>query len=56
MYAKDDSGTVVDSVAVTFSVESPQTETPSPEAWIAVAAIAVAVGVLGLVYLRKRKV
>ncbi len=56
VYAKDDFGTVVDSVAVNFSVDSLQTETPSVNAWIAIATITVTVGVLGvLVYLKKSR-
>jgi hypothetical protein len=56
VYSEDDSGTVVDSVAVTFSVNNPQTEAPSPNVWIAIPAVMIAVGVLGLVYFRKRRV
>lgn len=60
VYAKDDSGTVVDSVAINFSVDSPstgnsKTEVPSLQAWIPVAATLIIVGTLGLAYFRKRR-
>ena len=60
VYAKDDSGAVVDFVAVTFNVDSPcvnntQTEAPSLQAWIPVAATISAVGAFGFVYFRKRR-
>jgi hypothetical protein len=59
-YAKDDSDTVVDSVAINFSVNRPSannftTEVPSLQSWIPVAATLIIVGALGLACFRKRK-